>query len=131
MQVDITAPNCEFILPDYEATGSHALRLPVFIQEMSLQVRNLLHGFCGAPEMTSRGQMHYNEGADLLTYLVDPLVFEIVNGYVKALTGPSYMLPLSTCASSAHQYIYRKHRPWLGDRNQRGVGQRDGCEVRG
>ncbi|KAI0760516.1 enolase C-terminal domain-like protein [Fomes fomentarius] len=41
----------------------------VVIQEMSLQ-------------------MHYNEGADLLTYLVDPAVFAIKNGYVEALTGP-------------------------------------------
>ncbi len=31
--------------------------------------------------------MHYNEGADLLTYLVDPAVFAIKNGYVEALTG--------------------------------------------
>ena len=33
--------------------------------------------------------MHYNEGADLLTYLVDPSVFDIKDGYVDALTGPS------------------------------------------
>ncbi|KAI0716967.1 enolase C-terminal domain-like protein [Earliella scabrosa] len=33
-------------------------------------------------------QMHYNEGADLLTYLVDPSVFAIKDGYVEALTGP-------------------------------------------
>ena len=31
--------------------------------------------------------MHYNEGADLLTYLVDPSVFAIKDGYVEALTG--------------------------------------------
>ncbi|KAI9068099.1 enolase C-terminal domain-like protein [Trametes sanguinea] len=33
-------------------------------------------------------QMHYNEGADLLTYLVDPTVFTVKNGYVEALHGP-------------------------------------------
>ena len=32
-------------------------------------------------------QIHYNEGADLLTYLVDPSVFAIKDGYVEALTG--------------------------------------------
>ena len=32
-------------------------------------------------------QMHYNEGADLLTYLVDPTVFTVKNGYVEALHG--------------------------------------------
>ncbi|EMD35609.1 hypothetical protein CERSUDRAFT_106906 [Gelatoporia subvermispora B] len=40
-----------------------------FIQEMSLQ-------------------MHYNEGADLLTYLVDPSNFDIKDGYVDILNGP-------------------------------------------
>ena len=37
--------------------------------------------------------MHYNEGADLLTYLVDPSVFAIKNGYVEALTGVSCSSP--------------------------------------
>ena len=37
--------------------------------------------------------MHYNEGADLLTYLVDPSVFAIKNGYVEALTGVSFSSP--------------------------------------
>ncbi|OBZ67850.1 D-galactonate dehydratase [Grifola frondosa] len=40
-----------------------------FIQEMSLQ-------------------MHYNEGADLLTYLMEPSVFAIKDGYVEALEAP-------------------------------------------
>ena len=42
--------------------------------------------------------MHYNEGADLLTYLVDPLVFEIKNGYVPALTGG----PVRSCRVCLH-----------------------------
>ncbi|KAK7676391.1 hypothetical protein QCA50_020654 [Cerrena zonata] len=33
-------------------------------------------------------QMHYNKGADLLTYLVDSSVFSIKDGYVDALEGP-------------------------------------------
>ena len=31
--------------------------------------------------------MHYNQGGDLLTYLVDPSVFDVHNGYVEALQG--------------------------------------------
>ena len=58
----------------------------VFIQEMSLQASR---SEVNSAPLTDRSatQMHYNEGADLLTYLVDPLVFEIKNGYVPALTG--------------------------------------------
>lgn len=32
--------------------------------------------------------IHYNQGSDLLDYLVDPGVFEINEGYVSMLTGP-------------------------------------------
>jgi len=39
-----------------------------FIQEMSLE-------------------MHYNEGADLLTYVTDPSIFEIKDGYVEIPKG--------------------------------------------
>ena len=51
MQVDLTAPNCESSLPSlclctrssFGTAGSHASCLPVFIQEMSLQVRMHFH----------------------------------------------------------------------------------------
>lgn len=36
--------------------------------------------------------MHYNEGGDLLTYLVDPVVFAVKDGYVEALHGMLAML---------------------------------------
>ena len=60
----------------------------VFIQEMSLQASR---SEVNSAPLTDRSatQMHYNEGADLLTYLVDPSVFDIKDGYVDALTGPS------------------------------------------
>lgn len=32
--------------------------------------------------------IHYNQGSDLLDYLVDPAVFQYQNGYVPRLTGP-------------------------------------------
>ncbi|MBS4219089.1 galactonate dehydratase [Bacillus sp. FJAT-49711] len=41
----------------------------VFIQEQSLGI-------------------HYNQGSDLLDYLVDPSIFEYTNGYVNNLEGP-------------------------------------------
>ena len=32
--------------------------------------------------------IHYNQGSDLLDYLVDPTVFKFQDGYVPRLTGP-------------------------------------------
>lgn len=42
---------------------------------------------------TSLG-IHYNQGADLLDYLVDPSVFSFERGYVKLLTGPGLGIEL-------------------------------------
>lgn len=52
--------------------------------------------------------MHYNEGADLLTYLVDPSVFGIKDGYVEALQGASWL--------GRSHFIFRAHHtgPGLG-----------------
>ena len=47
--------------------------------------------------------IHYNQGSDLLDYLVDPAVFHYEAGYVPRLLGPG-----------------------LGDRDQRGQSARDG-----
>lgn len=55
MQVDITAPNCELsYASSTRPAGSHESHLPVFIQEMSLQVRILLETHQRSPETTSR-----------------------------------------------------------------------------
>ncbi|RPD54910.1 enolase C-terminal domain-like protein [Lentinus tigrinus ALCF2SS1-7] len=64
-----------------------------FIQEMSLQ-------------------MHYNEGADLLTYLVDPLVFEIKNGYVPALTGPGLGIEINEDLVREMAAKYADEKAW-------------------
>lgn len=32
--------------------------------------------------------MHYNQGADLFTYMTNPEVFDVKNGMVELLTGP-------------------------------------------
>lgn len=63
----------------------------VVIQEMSLE-------------------MHYNDGADLLTYLVDPAVFKIENGYVEALQGASH----SGIAESTGLIVETTAGPGLG-----------------
>lgn len=34
--------------------------------------------------------MHYNQGADLLTYLNNPEVFAVKEGYVDILQGPCF-----------------------------------------
>ncbi len=42
--------------------------------------------------------MHYNEGADLLTYLVNPAVFTVKNAYVEVLDGKHSYSPLCVSA---------------------------------
>ena len=55
---------------------------------MSLQVRTFSDLTDGRHlKCTTAAQMHYNQGRDLLTYLVDPSVFDVRNGYVEALQG--------------------------------------------
>ncbi|KAH9941879.1 enolase C-terminal domain-like protein [Epithele typhae] len=64
-----------------------------FIQEMSLQ-------------------MHYNEGADLLTYLVDPSVFAIKDGYVEALTGPGLGIDINEPLVREMAAKHAEEKPW-------------------
>lgn len=66
----------------------------------------------------SANQMHYNEGADLLTYLVDPLVFAIKDGYVEALQG-TYFIPSIRTGFASYDTFCRT-RTW--DRRQRRLG---------
>ena len=102
----------------------------VFIQEMSLQASR--SGVDPAP-LTDRSatQMHYNEGADLLTYLVDPSVFDIKDGYVDALTGPSISSSLNSPARVCLTGFGTRHRAGTWHRGQRGPRARDGRETRG
>lgn len=100
MQVDIAAPNC--------ASGAVEL-LASATDFFILHSLSSLHpgakpaGKRSSPVWVQLGstlcQMHYNEGADLLTYLVDPSVFAIKDGYVEALQGmPALLLTLYSCA---------------------------------
>ena len=59
-------------------------------------------------------QMHSNQGGDLLTYLVDPSVFDVHDGYVEALQGWlrfSQLLYQSAALADNH------HRARAGSRN--------------
>lgn len=65
-----------------------------FIQELSLQ-------------------MHYNEGADLLTYLVDPSVFAIKEGHVEALQGPGLGIEINERLVREYAEKYKQDQPWI------------------
>lgn len=65
-----------------------------FIQELSLQ-------------------MHYNEGADLLTYLVDPSVFAIKEGHVEALQGSGLGIEINERLVREYAEKYKQDQPWI------------------
>lgn len=56
----------------------------VAIQEMSWQVS--MYVFYGG-QRGSPVQIHYNQGADILTYVEDPSVFEVKNGCIAVPVG--------------------------------------------
>ncbi|KZV66000.1 enolase C-terminal domain-like protein [Peniophora sp. CONT] len=57
-------------------------------------------------------QMHYNQGADLFTYLADSSVFAIKDGCIEALTGPGLGISIDEgkVREAAQQYI--KEKAW-------------------
>ncbi|KAH9932982.1 enolase C-terminal domain-like protein [Fomitopsis serialis] len=57
--------------------------------------------------------MHYNEGADLLTYLVDPSVFAIKGGYVEALQGPGLGIEINESLVREYAERYSGEKPWI------------------
>ncbi|KAH0826571.1 enolase C-terminal domain-like protein [Lanmaoa asiatica] len=69
--VGVARLNCESFTPAHDQTCQHivSVYIAVFIQEMSWQI-------------------HYNsEDADLYTYLEDPTVFTVQDGYIQAPSG--------------------------------------------
>ena len=96
MQVDIAAPNCTSYaewLSSSAVTDSLIASLP-FSLYPGAKPAGKRSSSARFQVLSIRCQMHYNEGADLLTYLVDPSVFAIKDGYVKALQGKP--IPIST-----------------------------------
>jgi len=57
-------------------------------------------------------EMHYNRGADLLTYLVDPSVFDIKDGYVEALQGPGLGIQVNESLVREYAAKYSGEEPW-------------------
>ena len=91
---------------------------------MSWQVWEVFVRSNGSSSLYLFRQIHYNQGADLLTYLVDPLVFAVKNGYVEALQG---MLLLEQVRLMVLIPLYRS---WFGYRDQQSSCQRSGRETR-
>jgi galactonate dehydratase len=64
--------------------------------------------------------MHYNKGGDLFTYLSDPGVFSVKNGFIEAPTKPGLGIEVNeslvreTAASYAKQNAWR-NISWRGD----------------
>ncbi|CAE7226487.1 unnamed protein product [Rhizoctonia solani] len=65
-------------------------------------------------------QMHYNQGADLLTYILNPEVFSVTNGHVETLTGPGLGIDLNEnlIREASEKYVNEKawrNATWRGE----------------
>ncbi|CAL1699112.1 unnamed protein product [Somion occarium] len=60
-------------------------------------------------------QIHYNQGADLMTYLVDPKVFAVKDGYVDALEGPGLGIEVNESLVRAAAAKYKNEIPWRNE----------------
>ncbi|THH21148.1 hypothetical protein EW146_g361 [Bondarzewia mesenterica] len=100
------APHCPLGPVALAACMQVALHAPNFvIQEMSWQI-------------------HYNKGADLFTYLVDPSVFAVSDGHVEALQGPGLGIEINEVLV---RETAEKHSKQIAWRNEVWRGQ-DGTQ---
>ncbi|KAI0074077.1 enolase C-terminal domain-like protein [Panus rudis PR-1116 ss-1] len=60
-------------------------------------------------------QIHYNQGADLFTYLVDSSVFAVKDGYVNALEGPGLGIQINEELVREAAKTYAKDTPWRNE----------------
>ncbi|EIM88892.1 enolase C-terminal domain-like protein [Stereum hirsutum FP-91666 SS1] len=60
-------------------------------------------------------EMHYNQGADLLTYLVDPSVFAVVDGHVEALKGPGLGIEINEPLVRETSAKYMREKAWRNE----------------
>ncbi|PSR83544.1 hypothetical protein PHLCEN_2v5698 [Hermanssonia centrifuga] len=56
--------------------------------------------------------MHYNKGADLFTYVVDPSVFAVKEGYVNAPEGPGLGIEINEALVRETAAQYATEKPW-------------------
>ncbi|KAI0034675.1 enolase C-terminal domain-like protein [Vararia minispora EC-137] len=88
------APHCPLGPIALAACIQVALHAPNFvIQEMSWQI-------------------HYNQGADLFTYLSDPSVFAVKCGHIDALTGPGLGIIVNEAVVREAAEKYASERAW-------------------
>ncbi|KAI0316369.1 enolase C-terminal domain-like protein [Amylostereum chailletii] len=57
-------------------------------------------------------QIHYNQGADLFTYLADPSVFAVKDGHVENLTGPGLGIEINETAVREAAAKHAEERAW-------------------
>lgn len=67
--------------------------------------------------------MHYNKGGDLFTYISDPSVFEVKNGFIEALTKPGIGIEVNEALVRETSATYMQEKAW---RNIVWRGE-DGC----
>ncbi|KAJ3476015.1 hypothetical protein NLI96_g11449 [Meripilus lineatus] len=60
-------------------------------------------------------QMHYNQGADLLTYLNNPEVFAVKEGYVDILQGPGLGIEVNEALVREMAKKYADESPWRNE----------------
>lgn len=79
-----------------------------------LQIDAVAHNFV-IQEMS--WQMHYNKGADLMTYVVDPAVFAVADGYVQVPKGPGLGVQINEelVRSSAVNTVAWRNPVWRGE----------------
>ncbi|KAJ3556965.1 hypothetical protein NM688_g1734 [Phlebia brevispora] len=61
-------------------------------------------------------QIHYNKGADLFTYVVDPSIFGVKDGYIQAPEGPGLGIEINEdlVRKASASYII-EGKPWRND----------------
>ncbi|KAL5637031.1 hypothetical protein ACGC1H_000865 [Rhizoctonia solani] len=65
-------------------------------------------------------QMHYNQGADLFTYMLNPEVFSVKDGHVEALAGPGLGIDINEklVREASEKYVHEKawrNTTWRGE----------------
>ena len=101
MQVAISSPNCELTISSSLREASDIRWSCHTGNELAGRLIRLTFPYHHV-SLASLMKMHYNQGADLFTYIQDVSVFDIKEGYIKKLEGKSRLVPSLTFI--AHRY---------------------------